>query len=106
MSATSSKDYRAEWPSLVREYERLESDLQLLTDFIPVAPDPNAPNYQFGSPRTASFGLDCCTWLETAFKWLLFSPKFDGEAEVVRGRSEREDIALYRRLFEPRSNRS
>ena len=100
--AASSTDYRGEWPLLLREYQRLEADFLFLTEFVPLSDSPNAPNFQFGSPRAASFGLDCCTWIETSFKWLLRSPKWDEDAEVVRARDEDENIGLYRRLFDSR----
>lgn len=90
------------WRIFLKEYVRLEGDFIRLTEYIPLASSLNAPNFQFGSPAAAAFGLDSCTWLETCLHKLLASPLFDGDKAVVKARKGKEqDMTTYRKVFEP-----
>lgn len=70
------------------EYVRLEDEFVRLTEYIPLHPDLEAPNYQFSSPRAAVFGLDCGTWLETLMKELLQDRRLDGQPEIEKLRRQ------------------
>ena len=88
------------WRLFLKENLRLESEFLHLTEYIPLPAKLLAPNFQFGSPRAAAFGLDCCTWLETCLRNLLASPRFDSDRNVVRARKKIQDMDLYRRALD------
>jgi hypothetical protein len=89
----------SKWRLFRKEQGRLESEFLLLTEYIPLAPDLNASNFQFGSPRAAAFGPDCGTWVETCLAEHLQSPRFDTDPEVRDARSGDANIDLYRRIL-------
>lgn len=61
---------------MLREYLRLEGGFVDLSQYIPLVGDLANPRYRVGSPQTAEFGLDCCTWIETLFRELLEDPRW------------------------------
>jgi len=74
----------------------------LLTEYIPLAPNFDAPNFRFGSPRAAAFGLDCGTWVETCLTEHLHGPRFDSDSEVREARDRNANMDLYRTVLGPR----
>jgi hypothetical protein len=86
---------------IFREYARLEDEFLLLAEYIPLTPNLDDPNYQFGSPRAAAFGLDCCTWLETLMLELLGDSRLDDFPEIKKIRRKRnKSMDVYREVFE------
>ena len=85
---------------IIHEYVRLESELLLLNEYIPLTPNLDDPNYQFGSPRAAVFGLDCCTWLETLLLELLNDSRLDDFPDIQRIREGDKNMDIYRAVFE------
>lgn len=85
---------------ITREYTRLEDEFLLLAEFIPLTPNLDDPNYQFGSPRAAAFGLDCCTWLETLMLELLGDSRLEDFPGIEKIRKEGKSMDVYRKVFE------
>ncbi|MFQ5911492.1 MAG: hypothetical protein ACE5IJ_12350, partial [Thermoplasmata archaeon] len=91
----------AEYEQTLRTYIGLEEKLLSLATYIPLESDLSAPNYQFGSPAAAEFGLDCCTWIETLMKRLLLLPELNGYPNIAGlRRNKNPSIDSYRQVFE------
>lgn len=83
-----------------QEYRRLENRFLELTEYVPNVPDLDDSRYQFGSPRAATFGLDCCTWLETLLRDSLHDSRLDDVNGIERIRERNQDMDGYRVVFE------
>jgi hypothetical protein len=69
-----------------RVYLRLEEEFLDLAEYIPLVSDLADPRYAIASPRTAEFGLNCCTWVETLCRELLHDKRLDQFPEVAKVR--------------------
>jgi hypothetical protein len=86
---------------VIQEYKRLEDEFLELAEYIPLAPDMRFRNYRISSFRTGAFGVDCCTWLETLFEYLLMDARLNLCKGIERIRnSPKRGINVYRSVFE------
>ncbi len=65
-----------------RVYLRLEDEFLDLTEDLSLVPDLADPRYAVPCPRTAEFGLNCCTWVETLCRELLTDDRLSQYREV------------------------
>lgn len=86
----------------LREYSRIEEKFLELTEYVPLTSNLDDPNYQFGSPRAAEFGLDCCTWLETLFYDFLNSESLNDFPDIDEIRKKELSMNVYRDVLEKR----
>ncbi len=85
---------------IVREYLRLEEAFLDLIQYVPLVGNLDDARYDIASPRTAEFGLDCCTWIETLFRELLSDPRWDDVTGVDEARRHPSpNIETYRSVF-------
>lgn len=83
------------------EFRRIEDTFLDMVQYIPLVADLRDPRYSIASPRAAEFGLDCCTWVETLMKELLFDPRWDDKIPGIQdARKKRNpDMNLYRAIM-------
>ena len=84
-----------------RRYEQIEKDFLDLTDFIETQSDFNSPCYKFGSSKLMDFCLKVGTEIETLFKIILESNKFDLYIDIKKKRKN-QNISIYLEIFEPK----
>jgi hypothetical protein len=83
-----------------RRYEQIEKDFLELTDFIEPQSDFNSPCYKFGSSKLMDFCLKVGTEIETLFRIILESSKFDLYTNINNKRDD-QNIRIYLEFFEP-----
>lgn len=83
-----------------RRYEQIENEFLELTDFIEMNKDLNHPCYKFGSSKLMDFCLKVCTEIETIFRLILESPRFDSIPGIDNKR-KRQKINVYREIITP-----
>ena len=85
----------------LKEYEKIESWLLEIAEYVPLDPNPSAPNYCFPSPKAAEFALECGTWLETLMTELLMDDRLD-DIQRIHNLRRYPNIDTYRKVFEAR----
>ena len=89
-------DYRF----FLRRYEQIEGDFLELTDFIELQNDLNHANYSVGSSKLMDFCLKVGTEVETLFRAILESRRFDSVRGIAEKRKN-QNIDVYREVIEP-----
>ena len=84
----------------LRRYKQIEDDFLELTDFIELQSDFNHPSYSVGSSKLMDFCLKVGTEVETLFRVILESRRFDSSNGITKKR-ERQTIDVYREVIEP-----
>ena len=82
-----------------RRYELIEEDFLDITDFIEMEQDFNSPCYKFGSSKLMDFCLKVNTEIETLFRILLNSNKFDSIHDIQKKRAH-QNIKVYQTEIE------
>ncbi len=93
--------YSVRW--FIHRYRQLEDEFLTITDYVPLRPDLEEPNYKFGSPMLMDFGLKIGTEVETLFRVLLNSDRYDhyedvDEYRAEEGRHYRQTMRVYREI--------
>lgn len=81
-----------------RRYEQIEDEFLELYDFIEMDKDLSHHCYKFGSSKLMDFCLKVCTEIETIFRVILDSPRFDGVPDINNKRKH-QNINVYRELI-------
>lgn len=89
-------DYRF----FLRRYEQIEGDFLELTDFVELQNGLNHPSYSIGSSKLMDFCLKVGTEVETLFRVILESGRFDSVNGITEKR-KRQTIDVYREVIEP-----
>jgi len=84
----------------LRRYKQIESDFLELTDFIELQSDFNHPSYSVGSSKLIDFCLKVGTEVETLFRIILKSTRFDSVDGIAEKRKN-QNIDVYREVIEP-----
>ena len=90
-------DYRF----FLRRYEQIEGDFLEIIDFIELPNDFSHPNYSVGSSKLMDFCLKIGTEVETLFREILESEKFNSINDITKKR-ENQNIEIYRKVIEPK----
>jgi len=83
-----------------RRIIRIEDDFLEILDFIDVSGDFNDPCYKVGSPKLMDFCLKVGTEVETLFRQILKSSRFDSLPNISKKRSK-QNIHVYKEVIEP-----
>jgi len=89
-------DYRF----FLRRYKQIESDFLELTDFVELQSDFNHPSYSIGSSKLMDFCLRVGTEVETLFRVILESGRFDS-VNGITAKRKKQTIDVYREVIEP-----
>jgi hypothetical protein len=89
-------DYRF----FLRRYEQTEDDFLEIMDFIELKNDLNHTNYSVGSSKLMDFCLKVGTEVETLFREILKSKRFDSVNNISEKRNK-QNINVYREVIEP-----
>lgn len=84
----------------LRRYNQIENDFLEITDFIELLDDFESPSFKVGSSRLIDFCLKVGTEIETLFREILASKRFDKIQDIAEKR-EKQDISVYREVIEP-----
>ena len=84
----------------LRRYEQIEDDFLEITDFIELQNDFNHPCYSIGSSKLMDFCLKVGTEVETLFREILESKRFDSVDNIAEKRKN-QNINVYREVIEP-----
>lgn len=87
---------RGDYNYFLKRYEQIEGHFLEITNFIGLENDLNAPCYKVGSLELNDFCLKIGTEVETLFKVILFSNRFEG----IRKNGDERSIDSYRPLIE------
>ena len=85
----------------LRRYKQVEDDFLELTDFIELQSDFNHPSYSVGSSKLMDFCLKVGTEVETLFRVILESKKFDSVNGIAEKR-QNQCMNVYREVIEPK----
>src|SRR3972149_4388591 len=69
---------------LYDEFIRLEDRFMDLAQHIPLVASIDDPRYSIASPKAAEFGLECCMWVETLMRELLFDARWDDKIREIQ----------------------
>jgi hypothetical protein len=83
-----------------RRYMRIEDDFLEILDFIDISDDFEDPCYKVGSPKLMDFCLKVGTEVETLFRLILESNRFDSIPNISRKRNK-QSINVYKEIIEP-----
>lgn len=83
-----------------RRYNQIENAFLELTDFIELKDDFESPCYNFGSSKLMDFCLNVGSEVETLFKIILDSNRFDDVGDIGNKR-KKQSISVYRDVIEP-----
>jgi hypothetical protein len=83
-----------------RRYQQIESNFLDITDFIEMEYHLNSPCYRFGSSKLMDFCLKVCTEIETIFRLMLKSNRFDSIPNIGKKRRN-QNIKVYREIISP-----
>jgi len=78
----------------------MENDFLEITDFIELQDDFKQACYKVGSSKLMDFGLKVGTEVETLFREILNSKRFDSLPSIEKKRRE-QNIDIYREVIEP-----
>jgi len=84
----------------VRRYQQIEGEFLEITDFIDISDNFNDSCYKIGSSKMMDFCLKIGTELETLFRILLESKRFDRHPNIIDKRRY-QDIMVYQEIIEP-----
>ena len=84
----------------LRRYEKIEDDFLEITDFIELKNDLNHSHYLVGSSKLMDFCLKVGTEVETFFREILESKRFDSISNIAEKR-ENQNMNVYREVIEP-----
>jgi hypothetical protein len=84
----------------LRRYDQIENDFLEITDFIELRDDFESPCFKIGSSRLMDFCLKVGTEVETLFKEILESHRFDSISNIQNKRKD-QNIDCYREIIEP-----
>lgn len=87
---------RGDYTYFLKQYEQIESHFLKITNFTGFESDLEAPCYKQGSNELNDFCIKIGTEVETVFKVILFSTKFEG----IRKKGDEKSINKYRPLIE------
>lgn len=89
-----------DYPFFLRRYEQIEDDFLEISSFIELENDFNHPSYFIGSSKLMDFCLKVGTEVETLFREILKSKRFDSEDNISEKRNN-QNINVYRDVIEP-----
>ena len=84
----------------LRRYEQIEDDFLELTEFVGLPSDFNHPSYSVGSSKLMDFCLKVGTEVETLFRVILKSRRFETVNGIAEKR-QKQSINVYREVIEP-----
>ena len=84
----------------LRRYEQIEDDFLEIIDFVGLQNDFNHASYSIGSPKLMDFCLKVGTEVETLFREILESRRFDSFKNIVEKRKN-QNLNVYREVIEP-----
>ena len=84
----------------LRRYKQIEDDFLDIIDFIELQNDFNHPSYYIGSSKLMDFCLKVGTEVETLFREILESKRFDSVNNLTEKRRN-QNINVYRKVIEP-----
>lgn len=84
----------------LRRYEQIEDDFLEIIDFIELQNDFSHPSYSIGSSKLMDFCLKVGTEVETIFREILESKRFDSVNDITDKRKN-QNIDIYREVIEP-----
>jgi len=84
----------------LRRYEQIEDDFLDIIDFIELQNDFNHPSYYVSSSKLMDFCLKVGTEVETLFREILESKRFDSVNNITEKRKN-QNINVYREVIEP-----
>ena len=88
------------YPFFLRRYEQIEDEFLEIIDFIGLHDDFNHPSYFIGSSKLMDFCLKVGTEVETLFREMLESKRFDSINNITEKRKN-QNITVYREVIEP-----
>lgn len=83
-----------------RRYVQIEDDFLDIVDYISMQDDFTHPCYQIGSSKLMDFSLKVGTEVETVFREILESKRFDANGGISKKR-EAQNIDVYRKVIGP-----
>lgn len=90
---------RRDFEFFQRRYEQIEDDLLEILDFIDIKEDFGQHCYKMGSSKLMDFCLKVGTEVETLFREILKSKRFDSVTDISKKR-EKQNMNVYRELIE------
>ncbi|MBN1801486.1 MAG: hypothetical protein JW891_08270 [Candidatus Lokiarchaeota archaeon] len=84
----------------LRRYIQAEDDFLDIMDYINITENWNDPCYKIGSSKLMDFCLKVCTEIETLFREILNSTRFDSHQDISRKRNN-QNINVYMDVIEP-----
>ena len=84
----------------LRRYKQIEDDFLDIIDYIELQDDFKHPSYSVGSSKLMDFCLKVGTEVETLFREILKSRRFDKVNNIIAKR-EKQNIDVYREVIEP-----
>lgn len=85
----------------LRRYEQIEGDFLEIIDFIELQNDFSHPSYSVGSSKLMDFCLKIGTEVETLFREILESERFNSVNDITKKRKN-QNIDIYRKVIEPK----
>ena len=84
----------------LRRYIQAEDDFLNIMDYINITESCNDSCYKIGSSKLMDFCLKVCTEIETLFREILNSTRFDSHPDIYSKRNN-QNIKIYRDVIEP-----
>ena len=85
----------------LRRYKQIEEDFLKIVDFIEMQDDFAHPCYSVGSSKLMDFCLKIGTEVETLFREILMSKRFDTVEKIFEKRRS-QNIGIYGKIIEPK----